>query len=429
MATSNNIISLRRHDMDNLRTFLTGLVTVHHTSIAYGGSGGWLVKSAAVVGTSPLVTGFNMFNQSFFMGLFFWISGRVSAQSLEKTTDYGAFLKNKALRLGIPAVAYTLVVNPIAYLMVLPSLDLESISICLRHYYTNLDGVRGAVWYTVTLLCFDAIAVLVKKASQHQQHKASRADKVAKYGDLKNYGWLAVVLCSFLVKTQYPVGTFLPIIRLQPAYAFQYVYAYTLGYLAYTAGEQTMNGPFDSTTTATKAKESHDGEGSAEPMSSGSIPLSTALMISLMSMCLIPGPRYLDSTDWLSETMKQAFGGWTLPSFLYAFWNELAFNLLGPALMSYFNQWHNAPATSFTWNARYSYATFLVHTPVCVAIECLVEKILMSSAVLNVLRGSPNWQNLGPMVMTAAVGLTSAWVSAVVGKTLLEWLPVLKKLI
>ena len=79
--TSNNIISLRRHDLDNVRTFLTSLVITHHTAIAYGGPGLASYTSALCPPISPALTMMNAFDQSFFMGVFFWISGRVSAQS------------------------------------------------------------------------------------------------------------------------------------------------------------------------------------------------------------------------------------------------------------------------------------------------------------------------------------------------------------
>jgi hypothetical protein len=46
MTISKDTVASRRHVLDNLRSFLTGLVVMHHTGAAYGGAGmGGLFKS------------------------------------------------------------------------------------------------------------------------------------------------------------------------------------------------------------------------------------------------------------------------------------------------------------------------------------------------------------------------------------------------
>ncbi|KAK6080576.1 hypothetical protein SCUP234_05122 [Seiridium cupressi] len=428
MATSNNIISLRRHDLDNLRTFLTSLVTVHHTSITYSGTGSWPFKSAIFADKSALILGFNMCNQSFFMGLFFWISGRVSAQSLEKSPHIGGFIRNKIMRLGVPTLLYTLVVTPLVRFMVLSSWDADYVRTFLQHYYTTLRSVRGPIWYTATLLSFDIIAACIRKASGSTEKKGVNSNRRIIYEQLKRYGWLAVAVCSFLSKAYFPFGTMLPIIGMQPTYSFQYIYAYTLGYLSQSYGDQIMKGAFDPSSTPVKVKGTKD-EKIHEVQTSSGLSLPIAVVISLLSINFIFLPRYLDSVDWLRETMAQLFGGWTMPSLLYAFWNEFSFHLVGPALMSYFQQWYNKPTILSTWNARYSYAAFLVHEPLSVAMEILVEKALLPVLATDFWMKSQIWQNIGPAVMTVSVGLTSAWASSFAGKKLLEWIPSLKKII
>jgi len=62
--------------LDNLRTFLTGLVICHHSAVAMGGAGGWYYVVPPPPGSpAPTVlTLFTAINQSFFMSLFFAIS-------------------------------------------------------------------------------------------------------------------------------------------------------------------------------------------------------------------------------------------------------------------------------------------------------------------------------------------------------------------
>lgn len=418
-------IGLRRHDLDNLRTFLTGLVTVHHSALVYGGIGGWPFKSKAITNPSSVLVGFNMFNQSFFMGLFFWISGRVSAQSLEKSSQPSTFLKNKILRLGVPALAYTLIAAPIVRLIAKPDLASQSISAFLWDYYSTLRDVKGSLWYPVTLLCFDAVATLLKQASNTSTEKSNEG-RLDVYEKMKKYGWLAVVICNFLAKTRYPVGASLPLISLQPAYGFQYIYAYSLGYLSHGSGDRTMKGPYDPVRANTDKTNGSDVTEAAQ--SSTRTSLQTAVAVSILSISIMFVPRYLDTQGWPGKTTEQVFGGWNLPSLLYTLWGEVSFNLVGPALMVYFEKWYNAPANSPTWNPRYSYASFLMHEPISVAMEVLVEKVLLSEQLSSLLK-SPIWQISGPIVMTLAVGLTSAWTSSFVGRKLLEWIPSLKMII
>lgn len=145
MTDANNVIS-RRHDLDNLRSFLTGLVVVHHTAIAYGRVGGRYYKSPLSPSSISLpVLVLVAVNQSFFMGLFFWISGSLSAQSLERSGP-SHFVKNKLIRLGIPAVIYTLLVHPITICMVYAGWDLGLIGNIFAHSFKTLRGIQGPVW-------------------------------------------------------------------------------------------------------------------------------------------------------------------------------------------------------------------------------------------------------------------------------------------
>ncbi|KAI0129649.1 acyltransferase 3 [Xylariales sp. AK1849] len=424
MATSNNIISMRRHDLDNIRTFLTGLVTVHHTALVYGGTGTWPLKSAAFVGQSPLLLGLNVVNQSFFMGLFFWISGRVSAQSLSRTKPW-PFVRNKLLRLGVPTVVYTLAIAPAVHLVLLPRLNPQSIGVALQKYYSTLTGAKGPVWYTATLLCFDIAAALMVSLFAHHRTSGRQAFQGRVHEGLRKYGWLVVVACGFLAKNRFPLSSTIPIISLQPIFAFQYIYAYALGYMAYQCDEPRLVGLFNVRNTPVK----EDDRKASYSRYSGSMSLTKSFAISLLSLPLIYVPRFLDTPDWPRKTSEQVFGGWNLPSFLYAIWNEFAFALIGPALMSYFERRHNKPAESSTLNARYSYTAFLVHTPVSIALALAVERILFRDTTPSSWVANPVWQALGPVVMTLGVGLPSTWASFFVGKKMLEWIPALKRVI
>ncbi|KAK7966567.1 uncharacterized protein PG986_000844 [Apiospora aurea] len=449
-ATSNSLISLRRHDLDNVRTFLTGLVTVHHATVAYGGAGSWPLKSALFHGgTSLALTSLNVFNQSFFMGLFFWISGRVSAQSLSKTPPW-PFLKNKLIRLGLPAVVYTVAVAPAVRLMALPRWDATSTQACLSNYWFGLNAVQGPLWYNATLLVFDAVAAIwvvatTKKTRAEKQEPSSvpgvsdgdrrGSMRIRTYEKLSKLGWVAVGVASALVRLRYPVGRSLPLIALQPAFGCQYVFAYGLGYLSYVWEVPRMLGPFDQLVVARAAdvKEKPSTSQPTAPRIVSRISLPTAVAVAVSSMTLIILPRYIDTPDdWRGSVSRQAWGGWNLPALIYAFWNEFAFVTLGPVIMDWFERRYNRPSSpSSVWNARYSYAAFLVHTPLLVAGQIMVERLLAPCKSVDIWANAPPWlwQTVGPVVLALGVGVGSSWASFWLGKKLLEWVPSLKTII
>ncbi|KAH8666471.1 acyltransferase 3 [Xylariales sp. PMI_506] len=426
MATSNNIISLRRHDLDNLRTFLTGLVTVHHTAIEYGGIGEWPFKSAIVNGPSALLIGINAIDQSFFMGLFFWISGRVSAQSLDRAKSPWAFIKTKFLRLGVPAIAYTLVLAPVSRLVGMSNLTGSSILEYLARYYSSVNGIVGPVWYPATLLFFDAAAAFIHFCGESSSDNGR--SYFCTYTTLKKYGWLVVATSSFLIRTRFPIGTSLPVTSVQPGYLAQYIYAYTLGYLSYICNDLTMGGPFDdSSASIVQPPLLETKDFSPETLPRTKLPM--AIVASALTLCAVFIPRLLDSTNWLDDTVDQIMGGWSLPSALYAIWNETSFALIAPALSAHFAQRYGQPSTSWLWSARYSYAAFLLHAPISAATGSLLDKLLIAIAGADTFKNNALWQASAPIALTASVGMLNAALSFALGQKLVDWVPGLNRIL
>jgi glucan biosynthesis protein C len=100
----------RLYFLDNLRIGLTILVIAHHVGQAYGPTGGsWPVQEA----TRAAVLGpFFTVNRSFFMSLFFLISGYLMVASYDRGGP-GTFVRSRFLRLGAPLLAFFLVIIPL----------------------------------------------------------------------------------------------------------------------------------------------------------------------------------------------------------------------------------------------------------------------------------------------------------------------------
>lgn len=94
--------------LDRTRTFLTLLVVIHHAVIAYTYFGHTDPKS--FLGFDLIV----LANDSFFMAMFFFLSGLFVWPSLARRVRW-AFTRDRLLRLGIPFAVAALTVIPLAY--------------------------------------------------------------------------------------------------------------------------------------------------------------------------------------------------------------------------------------------------------------------------------------------------------------------------
>jgi glucans biosynthesis protein C len=117
--------------LDAIKVLLVVGVIAMHSAITYGLDGSWYLESyekmpGGLVAAVTILLGTGWL---FGLGLFFLIAGRLTGPSYDRK---GArrFLKERLIRLGIPLVAYTLLVSPF----------LEYVS------YRENDGGTGAVW-------------------------------------------------------------------------------------------------------------------------------------------------------------------------------------------------------------------------------------------------------------------------------------------
>lgn len=159
--------------MGYLRAFLTLMVLAHHCSLAYvtfsppapasltGPIRWW---EASPIRDAHHWAGFDLlvgFNDMFFMSLMFFLSGLFVWQSLERK-GAGQFLRDRALRLGLPFVAAAAVVAPIAYY---PAYLQTGLGGGIAGYWQQWRALgnwpAGPAWFVWLLLAFDVIAALL----------------------------------------------------------------------------------------------------------------------------------------------------------------------------------------------------------------------------------------------------------------------------
>ncbi|KAJ7227292.1 acyltransferase 3 [Mycena pura] len=329
----------RVHSLDNLRSALIALVIFHHAALPFGGIGFWPYMSPYHGTNSSVVVLilFVLLNQSYFMGTLFFIAGHFSAWAASNRT-WRKFCADKFKRLGIPAVVYTLFVQPLNIVLV-QSAKHSPILPVLRTYYANLNGVRGPVWFIAVLLLFDLVYIVVRTCLPPLSFLVPSS--ATQYRATAVVGIACVIVCSFLIRISHPIGHESPPFQLQLAYASQYVFAYAAG------------------TSLSKIQQyllvSHPAGR-----------LALTYLLAIFSISLVGTVAHMTHNESLFV------GGANPFAFFLAAWNEICFYFIGTALYSLF---HDSEHSTRRWGntARYSYGAFLLHAPVVVALQILVD--------------------------------------------------------
>lgn len=146
-------IASRNLALDRARTFITILVLIHHSVIAYTYYGH--TDRQAFVGLDGIV----LFNDSFFMSAMFLLSGLFVWPSLQHK-GAGWFLRDRWWRLGFPFIVAVLLM-PLAYY----AIELRrhpDVGVAAFWWKTVTVGPwpSGPAWFVWVLLAFDVLAAL-----------------------------------------------------------------------------------------------------------------------------------------------------------------------------------------------------------------------------------------------------------------------------
>jgi glucan biosynthesis protein C len=388
---------LRTYAIDNLRTFLTILVVLHHAALAYGGTGSFGYRSPYhPPGSSIALTAFNVLNQTFFMALFFLLSGYFSSIAARKRTRV-TFITEKMKRLGVPTLMYSLFGKGIIRAMVAWRVDGSGWAGIKREFVAGVKSTRGAggpTWFTALLLVFDVLYTLKLRKhfaqipAQERQPLMAREQGIQatpkhQYGPMRTayivLGLSVAAMSSFLIRLRYPFGHVFVPLSLTLGYLPQYVLYYSTGIYIQRHGIP-LNKPISFHAIITIA--------------------SIALGLSVLSIYAIFNLSHQDGS--LAEAVRLAGGGSNVFACLYAFQNEYIGFLFSSVLTT---QW-----TIFGIDiASGSYATFLIHIPVLV--ETMTEF------------DEDAWKDWSPVIKTVVVGVmgvVKSWVLGLGVKWVLE---------
>jgi len=103
----------RLYFIDNIRWLVISLVVVVHSAVTYSNMGRWYYYEPVTldVASTTFFGIFLSFTQAYFMGILFLIAGYFVPGSLDRK-GLAQFLKDRAVRLGIPTLIYMLFLYP-----------------------------------------------------------------------------------------------------------------------------------------------------------------------------------------------------------------------------------------------------------------------------------------------------------------------------
>jgi glucan biosynthesis protein C len=339
--------------MDNLRVLLTVLVVLHHLAITYGAPGGWyyqeydtedLDKVSGVV-TVALVA----VNQSFFMGLFFFLSGYFTPGSYDRNGGSG-FLKRRVLRLGIPLLVYLTVLSPLVRYMLITigegrSLSLLGLAELYVQGYYGFDV--GPLWFTETLLIFAIVYALWRAVARRGSAAVDSVVGWPRHRAVVIYALLVGGL-TFAVRVWLPVGWVCQPLNLQFPFFPQYVAMLFLGAAAY-------RGRWPEQLSAEAARP----WGRAVPI----------LLLVLLLLFVLSGG--------LEGDVSAALGGLHWQAFAYAVWEQLLCAAMSISLLRLFRERHNSQGALSRAMCVGAYATFILHAPVLVGLTLAVKGLVV----------------------------------------------------
>jgi glucan biosynthesis protein C len=337
--------------VDNLRVLLTVLVLAHHSALTYGALPIWYWTEPSTSPSGIALMVLAIVNQFYFMGFFFLLSGLFAPGSVDRKGP-GAFARDRLLRLGVPLVAFWLVVRPLLSLPSWPAHRAEGESF-LQFWFTV--GDVGPLWFAEVLLVMSLAYAAFRALRARSAARSGIADAgspTAVDAEPRPVRFRAIAalvalltVVTFLWRLAVPNGTYWELAGLpSPAYLPQYVILFVVGLLAVRRGWLT------SLTV-------RQGRG--------------ALVVALVSLGLALGGAALLTTPGAGLLAQL---GADLAE------NVFAVSTIVALLVLFRERFSGQPAWA-RWAARNSFAVYVIHPLVLVGVAMLFAPLVAPAGV------------------------------------------------
>lgn len=224
----------RLHWIDTVRIALTVLVLAHHCAVTYGNIPVWFYNEPPHDPSGSALDILVVINQSYFMGLFFLISGYFVPGSIDRK-GAGAFAKDRLIRLGLPLLAFVILLRPLASFW--SWLTGFSATPYPLFYLGSIDP--GPAWFLEVLLVFSLIyagyRALRSRAAQNAPQDPAPEGRLRWIVAAGTIVGLIVIMGVLMAawRQLVPDGTYWPIVGLPtPSFLPQYALMFAAGVLA-----------------------------------------------------------------------------------------------------------------------------------------------------------------------------------------------------
>jgi glucan biosynthesis protein C len=342
---------LRLYFVDNIRILLTVVVIMHHTMIAYGAMGFWyFIDPHTDEFTSIVLSIVTIFDQGFFMGLFFFISAYFVPGSYNRKGP-SKFLKDRFIRLGIPLFLFVIFVNPVlAYILFIqPKSEITFPEFYLSFFqswvrFGEFIGGNGPLWFVLALLIFDVFYTFWR-----QIYKGNIMKEPTKKPPTNFQITIFAIIMSiftFFVRIFFPAAGGDDFFNIQLCYVAQYIIMLILGTVAYNR-DWFRN----------------------MPDSQGKVWLIIVLILIIIFFPIV---------ILLGALENNAFnGGLTWQSLLASTWESFYCMGMCIGLVVLFRKRLNTQGNISKSVSQNAYTMYIVHAPVLVSIALLFALILM----------------------------------------------------
>jgi glucan biosynthesis protein C len=325
---------------DHLKAALVILVVLHHIAVIYAGNTPFYYVEPAYSELQALLAlvFFQLFNQAYFMGFFFFLSGYLTPGSYDRKGP-GPFLRDRLIRLGIPILVFMFVLGPIAATGIwkVPS-SLTGIRTPLTwRDYPRLVNI-GPLWFAVMLLAFDSGYTALRLIARRPASQPERPAAAPRYWAIGAFV-VGLALASYLIRIVWPLGKYVfsfPTL----AYLPQYLSFFILGTFAVRR---------DWLRTI--------------PSRMGWVGFAMALGASII---LFP----------LSLTGLDRFvGGGTWQSAVYTLWDSTFSVGICLALIVFFRRFFNRPGRLGGFLSRHAFTVYIIHPPTLVFLAIALRNL------------------------------------------------------
>jgi len=372
--SSDSVVTARLYYLDNIRVLLISLIVLLHLAITYGAPGGWYVFEVSFDTLGPvqkiIYSAYNATVQGFALGFFFLLSGYFTAASLERKGTR-RFVKDRMIRLGIPLIVYTAVINPV--LIYLLYARQERFFPFLLSHFVNLDFSVGPMWFVAALLLFTMVYILRQSLKGAAAQEQSVPPAMPRISRLFVIG-IVTGLIAFAIRFVYPAGWSLPLLNFQFGYFTQYIVMFALGTMAWRLKW------FDRVTEYRPA-----------------VWFAGAAFLIL----IMPAPLIFGSGE-----LSAILGGMTWQAFSYALWESLICICMVIGLSAFFRRHFNGKGSWLGALPPNAYAVYVIHPPVMIALTIAFTELQLSPLL--------KFMVMSPIVLTGCF-VTAALLRAIPG--------------